>query len=243
MDANTIRYNILVAIDSLFENAAPGYNDTQMSAIINRAQRRVFRIMAKDFDKNEKVKKTLSPLTKRASTSDSTIVAVADVTITGYKHITTALASDMYRLPSDTGYVTEEYVILEDSLAVKTDPIIVLPISYDYFLKNYNNKYKKPYEKLVWRMDTQVETVATVDYYTSEIIYPNTYSVDKYSISYLRFPANIVVNVSTPASQVSCEINDQSFHDEIVGEAVKIITAALNDTDYQTVAIDKKFDE
>jgi hypothetical protein len=242
LGANDLRYDILIAVDSLFEGTAPGYNDKQMSAIINKAQRRVFRKLAKQFDRNEKVKKILSPIIRRASTVDSSIVPATDSAITNYAHSTNELTSIIYRLPSDVGFVVEEFGILSLN-NVATDLVIVLPIEYDYFLKNYNNNYKKPYEKLLWRMDSKLETVSTVKHYTSEIIYPVTHTLDQYSIVYLKYPIDVTVNTATPASAVDPEITDQSYADEIVGEAVKIITAALNDSDYSVAAAEKNFDE
>lgn len=76
-----------------------------------------------------------------------------------------------------------------------------------------------------------------------ELIYPDGFTVDNYIVSYLRYPNDITVNVSTPASQVDCEITDQSFQDEIISESIKIITAALNDEGYQVAVAEKKFDE
>ena len=242
MGANDLRYDVLIAVDSLFEGTAPGYNDKQMSAIINKAQRRVFRKLAKEFDRNEKVKKTLSPLLRRASTVDSSIVPVTDTAITDYAHSTSELTSIIYRLPSDTGFVVEEFSILTKD-NVSTDLVIVLPIEYDYFLKNYNNNYKKPYEKLVWRMDSKLETVSTVKHYTSEIIYPLVYTLSEYHIAYLKYPTDVTVNTAVPASAVDPEITDQSYADEIVGESVKMITAALNDSDYSVTVAEKNFDE
>jgi hypothetical protein len=119
----------------------------------------------------------------------------------------------------------------------------VLPITYDYFLKNYKNRYKKPYvsdyESIVWRMDAKLDSLKPV----VELIYPSTYTIRDYLINYLRYPKDIAVNVATPNSQVDCEITDQSFQDEIIGEAIKIITASLNEEGYQVSAAEKKFDE
>jgi hypothetical protein len=237
-----MRYNVLVGVDSLFQGTSPGYNDKQMSAILNKAQRRVFGMKAPLFDTNEKIKKTLSPLIRRASTATGGVIAVVDAAILAVKHDTTLFTGKFYRLPADVGYVVEEYAILELA-TVHTDPIIVLPITYDYFLKNYTNRYKKPSTSLLWRLDYKQELVTATLYYTSEIIYPKTHTLDTYSISYLKYPADIDVDTTTPASQVSCELPDQSFQDEVVGEAIKIITAALNDEGYQVAAAEKKFDE
>jgi hypothetical protein len=247
LDANTLRYNILVGVDSLFEGTGPGYNDKQISSIINRAQREVLRTKVPKFDKDEKTKRMLAPLLKGASLLQSDITITADTTITNYSHSTTLLTGTFYTLPTTAntdilGFIVEETAILRLS-GVSTDPVVVLPITYDYYLKNYKNRYKKPYvstyESIVWRMDAKLDTGKPV----VELIYPATHTVYNYIINYLRYPKDIVVNIGTPGSQVSCEIPDQSFQDEIIGEAIKIITSSLNEEGYQVAAAEKKFDE
>jgi hypothetical protein len=241
MTANDLRYNVLVGVDSLYQGTAPGYNDKQMSAILNRAQRRVFRDKSKLFDTDEKIKRMLAPLLKRGSVGRGDIIAATDTDITNYPHsVTNSLSSAFYQLPSDLGFLKEEYAILTTD-DVASNPVIVLPITYDYFTKNYNSRYKMPYTDLIWRMDVELDVNTSRP--VIELIYPYGSTLTNYITTYLRYPTDIVVNVGTPGSQVDCEVPDASFQDEIVGEAVKIIVAALNDQDYQTVVVEKKFDE
>jgi hypothetical protein len=88
-------------------------------------------------------------------------------------------------------------------------------------------------------MDAKLDSTKPV----VELIYPVTHDINDYRITYLRYPTDITVNVGTPGSQVSCEILDPSFQDEIIGESIKIITASLNEEGYQISAAEKKFDE
>lgn len=242
-----MRYQILLGVDSLFEGTAPGYNDRQMSAIINRAQRRVFTDKAPLFDTNEKIKRILSPLTKRQSLLNGGIVETTESTITDFPHETDLMTGHFYTLPSDVGFIVEEGVTMDDGTDV-SDLVIVLPITYDYFLKNYRNKYKMPQvnnriDDVVWRLDAMLETIDDVVYPCIELIYPSDFSVDNYFVSYLRYPEDITVNIAVPASQVDCGITDKSFQDEIISESIKIITASLNDEGYQVAVAEKKFDE
>jgi hypothetical protein len=238
MTANELRYNVLVGIDSLYVNTAPGYNDKQMSSIINRAQRRVFRDYARLFDTSEKIKRILAPLVYGGSYLESDIILTTDTTIIDYVHTNTTLTGTFFSLPATVGRLLEEQVYLTAS-AVTTGPVLVLPVSYDYYLKNYKNRYKKPYTELVWRMDAKLEGTSPC----VELIYPKGYTITDYIISYLKYPQDITVNIGTPGSQVSCEIPDPSFQDEIIGESIKIIKSALEETGYDVVAAEKKFDE
>jgi len=230
MTANEMRYNLLLGVDNLLENGAPGYSDTQITAILNRAQRRVFKDKRKLFDRSEEIKRMLSPLLSRGSLIEGDIVESADQT---YIHPNGVF----YTLPENADKIIEEYVTLDEGTST-SDPVIVLPITYDYYVKNYNSRYKKPYANLIWRLDYVLENGA----YTVELITDASAIIEDYVISYLRFPADIVVNTSAPASAVDCEIIDVGFHDEVVAEAIKIVVAALNDEGYQVAGAERNFD-
>ena len=238
MTANELRYNILVGVDSLFAGTAPGYNDRQISSIINRAQRRVFKDKAPLFDSNEKIKRILAPVVKRGSLGEGDIVATTEASIINYPHTTSDMSGEFFTLPDDVALIVEEAIKLDLS-GVVNDVAIVFPITYDYFLKNYKSRYKKPCADLVWRMDAKLDD----GHHCVELIYPDTYTVDDYIVSYLRYPTDITVNIGTPGSQVDCEIVDQSFQDEIISESIKIITASLGDQGYEVAVNEKKFDE
>lgn len=239
MNANEMKYQVLLETDFIFENTAPGYSDIQISAFLNKAQRRVFNEKKKIYDTDEQVKRILSPLNKRASLLGGTINVATETT---YTHPN----GTFYALPSDLGKITEEFVqfSLLTNPVTYGNPILVYPINYDYYTKNYDNKYKKPYEKLVWRLDYNTESSGSpvITKYVVELITDGLNTIGDYRIAYLRFPTDITVNTVTPASQVSCEILDKNFQDEVVSEATKMIKTALNDEGYQVAVNEKTFD-
>ena len=171
----------------------------------------------------------LAPLNKRGSLLEGDITLTTDVTLIPYVHPNGTL----YSLPDDVGFLTEEYVKLLTAPAVYSDPVLVFPITYDYYSKNYNSRYKKPYEGLIWRMDYSVEDD---DHYVVELITDGTDTIGDYIISYLRFPVDMVIG------SVDCEILDDNFQDEIVSETIKMIVAALNDEGYQVAMNEKTSD-
>jgi len=241
MQANEMKYQVLLGIDSLYENAAPGYSDIQISAILNKAQRRVFNEKKKLFDSNEEIKRILSPLNRRANIISGTITKVTGTT---YAH----LNGEFYLLPVDAAKITEEFVKLKVSLSPLTysNPVIVLPITYDYYAKNYDNSFKKPCDKLVWRLDYNTNTVVdgdeSITKYVVELITDGLLEIGDYQISYLKYPSDIVVNTVTTTSQVDCEILDKNTQDEIVSEAIKIISGILSEEGYQVALNEKNFD-
>jgi hypothetical protein len=237
MTAAEMKYAILLGIDSIFEGTAPGYNNLQMGTIMNKAQRRVFNEKKKLYDRDETIKRMLAPLNKRASLLEGDIVATADTDLTDYIHPNGTL----YTLPSDIAFLTEEYVKIQlTATPTYSDPVLVLPITYDYYVKNYNNRYKKPYANLIWRLDYSVEGTGgppvTGYNYVVELITDGTDTIGDYIISYLRYPIDMVIGTT------NCEIKDLNFQDEIVSESIKIITAALNDEGYQVATNEKNSD-
>lgn len=228
MTAAEMKFAVLLGIDSIFENAAPGYNNLQIQTFLNKSQRRVFNAKKKVYDRDETVKRMLSPLNMRASLLEGDITLTVDADLTSYTHPNGTL----YSLPDDVGFLTEEYVKLLTAPATYSDPVLVLPITYDYYSKNYDSRYKKPYEGLIWRMDYSVES----DHYVVELITDGTDVVGDYVISYLRYPADMVIGTA------NCEILDDNFQDEIVSEAIKMIVAALNDEGYQVAMNEKNSD-
>ena len=229
-----LKYHVLLGVDKHFENAAPGYNDIQMSAILNKAQRRVFKKYRELFDRDEKVRKILSPVLSRGSLLEADIIKSNDNT---YTHPN----GWFYALPEGTAYLVEEYVTLDlgTNPATYSDPVLVYPITYDYYVKNYKNRYKKPHTDLVWRLEAGYENEDEL--YVVELITDGVYEIYDYFIVYLRYPTDIIVDI-TGVEETPCEIVDQGFHDEIVSEAIKIIVAALNDEGYQVAAAERTFD-
>lgn len=231
MTSSEMKYAVLLGVDSYFENAAPGYNNLQIETVLNKAQRRIFNSKKKLYDTDETVKRMLSPLVERGSLLRGDIIATVASGLTNYKHPNGTL----YTLPDDVAFLIEEYVKFLTAPATYSDPVAVLPITYDYYTKNYDSKYKKPYDKLVWRLDYNIEALTSTRY-VIELITDSTSTIGDYVIAYLRFPENIEIGVT------DCEILDDNFQDEVVSEAIKIIVAALNDEGYQVAMNEKNSD-
>ena len=238
MTSSEMKYAVLLGVDSIFENAAPGYNNLQIENFLNKAQRRIFNTKKKIYDIDETVKRMLSPLNKRGSFLEGDIVLTINTDLTDYTHPNGTL----YSLPEDVGFIVEEYVKFLTAPATHSNPIPVFPITYDYYTKNYDSRYKKPYEKMVWRLDYSTETIAHVPpaaptvNYVVELITDGINIIGDYVISYLRFPVDIEIGVA------DCEILDSNFQDEVVSEAIKMIVAALNDEGYQVAMNEKNSD-
>jgi len=92
--------------------------------------------------------------------------------------------------------------------------VTVKPVNMDYYNKHITNAFKKPYEKLVWRMD-----VTNGDANQHELI-TDGQQIYKYHITYLKEPADISIR-----TLVNCELMDW-VHQDIVDSAVLLALKA-----------------
>lgn len=238
-----MKYNFLLFYDKLFEYGAPAYDDRQISAILTKAQMRVFKRhympaanrYREGFETSEQRRTDLEQFIKNASTTAGTI------TVSG---VQTGVHPNgfFYDMPSDFLYAVEEAVVTSTSTP---EEVTVLPIRHDYYRANIRNPYKKPYKNLVWRMDYSRQTHATGENAATvkrtEIITDGA-SVTTYRARYLVTPPDIVVDEVTAANQRHC-ILDDTLHDEIIDEAVKIAVAATTPETYQIADKEQKDNE
>lgn len=230
----------MLKYDSLFEFAAPAYDDRQISWLLTAAQMRVFmdRYYApnnknkRGFEADEKKRQELTQLIKNAYYPSGGISASGDTTNVHPNGI-------FLDLPTTFLYPIEESAQLTGS----ANWVPVKPVRHDEYVANKNNPYKKPFANLVWRMDYSRASDATGTTEPSsiakrvELITDGTV-LSGYKLRYLRMPPDIVVDEYTPANQVHCVL-DESLHDTIVDEAVKIAKAAVKPEEYQIATVEK----
>lgn len=233
MTANEMKYTVLLKFDSMFEFAAPAYDDRQISYILSDAQNRIFlnkyysptNDIRRGFEADEKRRRELEQLIKSASVSGGEITESASQDGIHTNGI-------FYDMPDNFLFAVEESAKLTGASV----EIPVKPITHDAYNANKNNPYKKPYSGLVWRMDysrqtdaSGTETSATAK--RIELIHDATGIAD-YRVRYLRLPPDIVVDETTPANQKHCVL-DITMHNLIIDEAVKIMKAAVTPETYQ----------
>lgn len=246
MTPNEMKYNMLLFYDKLFEYGAPDYDDRQISAILTKAQIRVFKRhympqankFQMGFEQSEQRRRDLEQFIKNASISNGEITESAIG-----EQAAVHPNGTLYDMPSDFLYAIEEALVTDVSAP---EEITVVPIVHDYYRANIRNPYKQPYKNLAWRMDYSRETPAdgTSDPSSkrTEIITDSTSTISEYRVRYLISPPEIIVDVVNAANQKHC-ILDATLHDEIVDEAVKIAKAATMPDEYQIAQIEQKESE
>lgn len=248
MIANEMKYNFLVLYDKMFEYGGPAYDDKQISSIFNKAQNRVFRrnyraksnTQEEGFEATELNRRNLEQFIKSASITGGTVTISTNQT--GVHPNGT-----FYDMPDDFLLAISEAGITGES----SKEVTVKPVTHDEYNANVNNPYKKPYKELIWRMDISREVQGSegIDWSSrtkkrTELIVGDkvTYPLSDYRVRYLITPPDIVVDENIPANQVHC-ILDESLHDEIVDEAVKIAVGAVKPEEYQIAATEQKVNE
>lgn len=244
MTANQLREETLLLFDKQFEFAAPHYDDRQLSKVLTNAQLSVVVDIyspnkdGEDFESIELSKRRLEQLIKPASLS------TGDITVSS-SQVGVHPNGTFYDLPSDFFLAAEEAA----TTAEQTAEAEVIPVTHNFYTKNVPNPYKKPYKKVVWRMD-----ISRFDHgedggdaYTdrtskrTELIVKDkaTYPVTEYRLRYLVTPPEIVCDELTPANQRH-SILDDTVHYKIVRQAVKIMTAAVKPEEYQIAVNETK---
>lgn len=248
MTANEMKYNLLLFFDKLFEYGAPAYDDRQISAILNKAQTRVFKrhysplanAYKIGFEGNEQRRRDLEQFIASAEYDSEAVEPVEGVDIIESPTQTGAhLNGVFYDMPSNFLYAVEESLVTADSTP---EEVNIVPVRHDEYRANIRNPYKKPYKNLAWRMDYSRETHRSgtddASQKRTEIITDGA-AILYYRVRYLIIPSEIVVDEVTAVNQRHC-ILDETLHDEIIDEAVKIAKASVMPETYQIADKEQK---
>lgn len=234
MTATEMEQEFLILYDKITNFDAPGYTSNEISRFLTRAQERVVlqRINSlgnkyrKGYEASEKRRKDLSEL----DADVELLVANQSAVQTGVKP-----NGVFYDLPSDFLFATsEEVTITSTDSCINGTRIEVKPVTNDEYSKNVRNPYKKPYSKLVWRME-QSKVTPNTGSKRHELITDGSFTIDKYHLSYIRILKPIISDASTiegQAGPLNCELNS-IIHREIIDEAVKIAVGITDPQMYQ----------
>ena len=157
------------------------------------------------FEADEKIRSELGALIKAYEATGSALVSAENPLYD---------SSKMINMPSDYYYSIWELCrvsYIDCNGASATYDARVLPIRHDEANENINNPYRKPYKKLVWRLDYGLTGSKK-----HEIITGENYTISSYKMRYIKKPRQININ-----GQVSCELHENT-HDEIVNIAVEL---------------------
>lgn len=229
MTANEMADELEVLFNKVTNNDSPGYEDAELSLILNKSQER-FRNqiysgsnkLQEGFEETEKRRKDLSELTKNV-----------EISTASSSQLGTLPNGTFYDLPDDFLYAIKEEVTINSSEeCIDGNRIRVKPITHDEYAINVDNPFKQPYDGLVWRLDYS-RTTDNTNPKRHELITDGTYNITTYHLRYLRRLADIVVDRVTPTNQINCVL-DESTHRRIIDIAVEILLEITVDNRLQT---------
>lgn len=155
------------------------------------------------YEMNEASRKRLNSLVK---SKKLTSVDFINENVAGVKNLPNGT---FIELPDDLRYTVKEEVKLENSVTYHK----VIPINLDYYNQHILNSFKKPYNRLSWRIDIGRDI--------HEIITDGS-TISEYFIHYIKNPVYISISSNT-----STDINPD-FHEEIIDKAVDICLRTLS---------------
>jgi hypothetical protein len=238
MTANQMWDNVLVTYDALYSQSAPGFEDAEATILLTKAQWYYIlqRLNPKSnrnmegFEETEIRIQGLSALVKDSQDAVPPVFELQPIYQTG-----TLPGEKLWALPVDFMIPIYESTVTNVPQCGTTSTynrMMTIPISHDDYNLSYANPYKRPYcngsEGLVWRLEHGKKIVLGVERKIHGIITDGTFDVTNYYLRYLRYPNDIVVNLNTPALQVSCEL-DSLTHQGICDIAVKLLSAAVRE--------------
>lgn len=227
----------LTLYDKWASNGAPPYDKLQKSWFMTKSQ-------------NELIKRRLYPDGRHGDSFEETEKRAAEFQAL-ISNTEPSVSTDQtgvfpngefYDLPTDFWLSISEYADIKfvDDNPCYTDNIKtfvkVVPKRHDEVMANIDNPYEMPFEGEVWRL--KFAATGVLDKRRHELITDGSYTIDKYTVRYLRQPKPIILedldgtdSINGISVQTACELDDM-FHEEIVTNAV-LKAVATNDESQQ----------
>ena len=209
--------------NSISSQSSPGLDLYEKSVFLTKAQLELIKNYynpkgnkyQKGFENSEKRRVDLKQLIKNYKTTSN---------FTNSNSISSE--SKFFNIPDDVFLITNEFGIIQDDGCYKQDIINIKPITQDEYNIQKRNPYKKPNNKVAWRLDfSNLNNNKVV-----EII--SIYNIE-YNLRYIKYPKPIILgnlNELFPSENLSidgyfsiqeCELDDE-IQREIIDRAVEL---------------------
>jgi hypothetical protein len=231
-----MKSEFLKLYDKISNLAAPGYEDDEISYFLSEAQERIVKThihprgnkYKEGFEETEKRRKELSGLLSLSTDQ----AGVLKTTISTNQEGKISPNSVFYNLPEDFWLSTTEWVITNDTCNSRKK---VIPVTHDEYEIEIDNPFKKPSDKLVWRLDVNRDVNANEGegLERHELITDGTYTITEYHVRYIKRLSDIIVDETNPNNNVNCVLHPM-FHREIVNLAVEIALETSQEPRWQS---------
>lgn len=186
----------------------------EIDKFLNKAQETIIERYYKDFEKSEKSREAVKELIRKA---DGVYQGVGNKTNGRIYNVT------------KPRYILEEYILSG------TTEITVKPLTRDEYQANKKNPFKKPYDELVWKIDS----VGGTGDNNIELITDGATTITSYHVIYIKEPEELdMVESPTAENELS-----ESAQEEMILEAVRQAYASITsvpDYELQTTEVKER---
>lgn len=225
MTASEMMYEAEIMYESIASADARGYEPREWSVLLTQAQENILKsICRQGFDKDEINRRKVSKLIEFVEI-DTGFEAVGNL-IHSWMINADNFPSNYYHRIS--GRVNAEIVLNpgtpeEDTIVVSN--VKLTPVDYNFVDANFDNPYRKPYEKEYWLLTGKEGHIILTDGKTPTL----------YKLEYIKKAPPIIVETLESGEEIEGEtavsdcILDSITHREIVTEAARLAYAYLKD--------------
>jgi len=239
MTVQEFRNEFDLLYDNIASKGAPGLDDYEVSVFLTLAQEEL--VKNKNTPKSNKLQEGFEQSEKRRVELKELIrdYKVLNPILTGIStSITTnniSTKSKFYKIPNDVFLIKYESAFI-DTENCNNLQVEVKPITLDEYNKQKKNPFKKPNNKIIWRLDyNSIEPGSNAVELISE------YPIKEYNMRYLKQPSPIIlVDLNTneylnegltilgQTQQQTSKLHP-NFHSEIVRRAVELATLSYKE--------------
>lgn len=234
MTVQEFRNEFDLLYDNIASKGAPGLDDYEVSVFLTLAQEELIKNkntpksnkLQEGFDQSEKRRVEFKELLKTHKVTSS---------LNTSDNIKISDNSNFYSIPEDV------FLIKYESALINTDncsnlEVEVKPITLDEYNKQRKNPFKKPNNKIIWRLDyNSIEPGGNV----VELI--SNHTINEYNMRYIKQPSPIILidlntddyldsglSILGQTQQQTSELHP-NFHSEIVRRAVELATLSYKE--------------
>ena len=222
MTVTEFKNEFLIHYNAIATNSAPSLDDYEISVYLTKAQLELVKTYSnpegnkykEGFEASEKRRIDLKELTKNYSIS-TPIISTDKISVD----------SKFFKIPDDVLFIRYENVVIQSTDCNNGLSVSVYPKTHDEYNIQKDNPFKKPSNKMAWRLDYSHIGLDKV----VEIIIP--YTLASYNMRYTRYPKPIILSDLTVFAEgltvdglsaiTQCELNPE-IHREILDRAVEL---------------------
>lgn len=222
MNVESFKNEFNIGYNAIATASAPALDDYEISVYLTKAQLELVKDYSnpegnkykEGFEGSEKRRTDLKELTKH------------------YKSVTQVVSTDkisvnskFFKIPDDVFLIRYESIIVSSTDCNNGIEISVYPKTHDEYNIQKDNPFKRPDNKMAWRLNfSKIGSDKVV-----EIISP--FTITSYTLRYTKYPSPIILSdlsvleaglvIDGVSAKTECQL-DQSIHREIIDRAIEL---------------------